>query len=98
MRPIKKIALAMFGIISAISAGTASASTCQAPVTGTGAAVANTVLARSRAVTDWAFVAKQTYGATYMIWPKAAQQSMTCTIAGKFPKTHTCKAVAKPCS
>jgi hypothetical protein len=94
----KSVGLSLVSLATLASAGTAHAGTCQAPVSGTGAAKANTVLARTRAVDDWRAAARNTYGNGYGIWLKAVNKGMTCQISGSFPKTHSCTAVATPCS
>lgn len=73
------------------------AKVCQGTVVGTGEAKANTPLARARAEQSWSKVAVNTYGTGHGIWLKAEQRSMTCTITGNFPKTHSCVARAIPC-
>lgn len=94
----KSAVLSLSGLSALALAGTAHAGTCQAPVSGTGVAKANTVLARTRAVDDWRTAARNTYGNGYGIWLKAVNKGMTCQISGSFPKTHSCTAVATPCS
>ena len=98
MSPLKSIFLAISGLACAALAGTANAGTCQAPVSGVGSAKGNNTLARTRAVDGWRTVARNTYGNGYGIWLKAANKGMSCQITGSFPKTHSCTAVATPCS
>lgn len=91
-------ALAVLTLAGTINPSPAyAAKTCQTMVEGTGQAKANTLLARARAEQDWSKVANNTHGSWHGIWLKAEQRSMTCTITGKFPKTHACVARAQPC-
>ena len=93
---IVKIA-SVFALTMVLAEPSFAAQTCQAPVTGTGEAKANTILARDRAKDNWSDNARNTYGTGYGSWLIAANKSFQCSITGSFPKTHTCTAIATPC-